>query len=90
MSIYVAAYDIQDNRRRAKVAKALLAFGHRVQESVFELWLEPAELPYLRITVGPLLRRGDCFDLFPVDERGPRRRESWQRPPDAWRPVLLL
>jgi CRISPR-associated protein Cas2 len=34
--MYLVAYDIPDNRRRGRLAEALLAFGVRVQESVFE------------------------------------------------------
>ncbi len=34
------SYDIVDNRRRAKVAKVLLDYGHRVQKSVFECDLD--------------------------------------------------
>ena len=32
---YVICYDIADDRRRDRVAKALLDYGPRVQESVF-------------------------------------------------------
>ena len=32
---YVVCYDIADDRRRARLASALLDFGTRVQESVF-------------------------------------------------------
>jgi CRISPR-associated protein Cas2 len=32
---YVVCYDIADDRRRERVAKALLDFGQRIQESVF-------------------------------------------------------
>lgn len=34
--LYVVSYDIPSNKRRLKVAKALLDFGSRVQYSVFE------------------------------------------------------
>jgi CRISPR-associated protein Cas2 len=33
--VLLVAYDIPDDRRRAKVAKVLLRFGRRVQYSVF-------------------------------------------------------
>ncbi len=32
----VIAFDVVDDRRRARLAKALLSFAHRVQKSVFE------------------------------------------------------
>jgi len=41
---YVIVYDIESNRRRAKVAKSLEQVGERVQYSVFEAWLTREEL----------------------------------------------
>jgi CRISPR-associated protein Cas2 len=35
--IYLVCYDIEDDRERNRVAKALLRHGRRVQYSVFEL-----------------------------------------------------
>ena len=37
---YVVCYDIADDRRRARVASALLDYGKRVQESVFMAHLD--------------------------------------------------
>ena len=37
---YLVSYDIPDNRRRTKLAKALKDFGDRVHFSVFEFILE--------------------------------------------------
>ena len=90
MSLFIAAYDIADDRRRRRVSRVLSGFGLRVQRSVFEVWLDPKDLPDFRQRVGALLRVQDEFDLFPVDERGSRTRISWQRPPDRWGPVLLM
>jgi CRISPR-associated protein Cas2 len=38
--MYLVAYDIPDDRRRGRLAQVLLAFGMRVQESVFECDLQ--------------------------------------------------
>jgi CRISPR-associated protein Cas2 len=46
-AFYVIAYDIANNKRRAKIARAMEALGARVQGSVFEAWLTPAELKKL-------------------------------------------
>lgn len=89
MSIYLASYDIGSNRRRRQVATLLLSYGHRIQESVFELWLDRDEMGELRARVGMLLDRSDSFELTPVDDRGPRRRYRWQRDIEPWAPVLL-
>lgn len=39
--LYVFCYDIANDRRRTRTATALEGLGVRVQESVFECWLEP-------------------------------------------------
>lgn len=90
MSLYVAAYDISHTGRRASVARILLAYGHRVQRSVYEVWLEPDEVRDLRREVGPYLEPHDRFDIFPIDERGSRRRVSWQQSPREYQPVILV
>ncbi len=89
MSLYVAAYDISHNGRRARVARVLLGYGDRVQKSVYEVWLEPDELRDLRREVGVYLSVDDDFQLFPIDERGSRKRTAWQRTPSQRQPVIL-
>lgn len=37
---FIVCYDISDDRRRARIATALLDFGSRVQESVFVATLD--------------------------------------------------
>ena len=90
MSLYVATYDISDNRRRTHVARVLLQYGTRLQRSVFEVWLEPAELDEFRREVGVLLAVADDFVLMPVDERGTRSTYSWQRPLQRFDAVILV
>lgn len=46
-SFFVIVYDIVQDKRRAKVARFLEAVGERVQKSVFEVYLTPAELAKL-------------------------------------------
>lgn len=90
MSLYVAAYDISDDRRRRQVSRFLLRFGPRLQESVFEVWLEPEELAEFRRELGTYLSAGDDFALLPIEARRCRERFQWQRPPREWKAVLLL
>lgn len=57
----LVAYDIPDDRRRAKVAKVLLRFGRRVQYCVF--WRSVGR-PNSTVTPG---RSSSCMGvLFPV------------------------
>jgi CRISPR-associated protein Cas2 len=90
MSLYVAAYDVSEDRRRNKVSKVLCQYGHRVQKSVFVVQVTPDELPDLRRQVGEHLGLDDQFDLFPVDERGSRRQWRWQEPITDYEPVLVI
>ncbi|MEI7988519.1 MAG: CRISPR-associated endonuclease Cas2 [Chloroflexota bacterium] len=43
-NFYVLAYDIADDKRRVKIAKAMEAIGERVQGSVFEAYLSTEDL----------------------------------------------
>ncbi|MFN9139116.1 MAG: CRISPR-associated endonuclease Cas2 [Planctomyces sp.] len=90
MSQYVAAYDVSNDRQRQRVSRVLEEYGVRVQRSVYLVWLTPEEVPELRRAIGPLLAATDQFDVFPVDERGVRRRFSWQRGQENCAPVIVV
>jgi len=90
MSVYIAAYDITRPKNRDAVATVLSRYGHRIQRSVFEVWLDPQEVGELRASVGAHLERSDSFDLLPIDDRGNRPRHRWQRPIELWTPVVAL
>ena len=90
MSVYVAAYDVSDNGRRRRVAKVLASYGRRVQESVFEVCVDPDELSDFRLRVGLCLAAIDQFDLYPLDLRDPNRRIRWMRSIDKPRTVIFL
>jgi CRISPR-associated protein Cas2 len=53
----VVSYDIPNDRRRTKVMKTLEGFGHRVQYSVFECELRPADLEKLKTRLKTLLEK---------------------------------
>ena len=64
MPLLLIAYDISDNRRRTRVAKALLRFGPRVQRSVFLARRgSAAEIAKL---LRPLLDPGDDVRIQPL------------------------
>ena len=90
MSLYVAAYDISRDWQRTRVAEILREYGRRIQRSVFEVEIEPAELDELLFRVGLHLAVNDAFDLFPIDRRFPRRRIAWQRDPAPEDPVIVI
>ena len=44
----IAAYDISSDHRRGRLAAEFQGWGYRLQESVFQLRIEPADLEVLR------------------------------------------
>lgn len=74
MARYLAAYDVSDDRQRTQVANVLSEFGFRLQWSVFEIDIDPEDLPVIRRRIGALLSPTDRFDLVPVDLRPDRHR----------------
>lgn len=53
----VVSYDIPNDRRRTRVMKTLEGFGHRVQYSVFECELRPADLDKLKARLKSLIQK---------------------------------
>lgn len=71
---FVVSYDVADNRRRRQLVELLKDYGRRVQESVFECALEPAELEQLRARLEELLdAEADSCRIYPVCDRCAQR-----------------
>lgn len=51
----LVAYDVVDDRRRTRLAKALEAYGDRVQYSVFVIDAEPVRIGRMRRRIGELI-----------------------------------
>lgn len=65
----VVSYDIPDDKRRIKVMKTLEGYGHRVQYSVFECALRPADLERLKARVQELIdEQQDDIRFYPMCE----------------------
>jgi len=60
----VVSYDIPSDRRRLKVMKTLEGFGARVQYSVFECRLKPAEIAEMRKRLKRLAGKQDSVRLY--------------------------
>jgi CRISPR-associated protein Cas2 len=76
---FVLAYDIADDKRRARIAKEMEAVGERVQGSVFEAWLSDGELEKLLKRVKKVLRQEeDSLRIYQLCEacRGKARTEG--------------
>lgn len=64
-TFYVLTYDISDDKRRLKIAKLMESVGDRVQHSVFEAYLTPAELEKLLKRVRKVLsEREDSVRVY--------------------------
>jgi len=65
----VVSYDIHDDKRRTKVMKTLAGYGERVQYSVFECELRPADLDRLKERLRDLIdERQDDVRFYPLCE----------------------
>ena len=68
-TFYVLAYDITDNRRRAKVVKLLESLGFRVQGSVFEGYINSQEIERLIRRLSLVIDRdSDSMRIYPLCE----------------------
>jgi CRISPR-associated protein Cas2 len=66
-TLYVIAYDIPNDRRRAKVLKTLRGFGQWTQYSVFECFLSAKELVLLHEKLRKLIRPDeDSVRFYPL------------------------
>ncbi len=86
----VIAYDISDDRRRARMHALLLGYGVPVQESVFECVLRPAEITRLKARVRRIARvRTDRVAFYTLCPRCAGSSEYLAGPrPDA--PLALV
>ena len=65
----VIAYDIEDDRRRRHVATLLEEWGVRVEKSVFECLLSPADLRSVRHRIETLTESDDRVRYYAVCAR---------------------
>lgn len=67
MHLYLACFDISDDRNRHRAGKQLLRHGQRVQESVFEIMIKSAnEIDSLRDRLEPLIEEGDDLRFYHI------------------------
>lgn len=73
---YLVCYDISNDLRLRRVHKTMCGFGDRLQYSVFECRLSPADLARCRHALGRLIHAREdqvlFVDLGPAEGRGER------------------
>ncbi len=77
--LHVVCYDITSNRLRARISADLEELGVRVQGSVFEIWMTPAQARRLGERLGKLIDKGDSLRLYPIPRVGLRAAQSHGR-----------
>jgi CRISPR-associated protein Cas2 len=88
---YCVAYDVPDDRRRERVASWLEGWGERVQKSVFELELRPAEYQRMRQGLLRLIDREiDSVRVYHLGYRGYRQIETLSGQPAKPQPRFLI
>ncbi len=90
-SFFLLAYDIADNKRRAKIARLMESLGERVQGSVFEAYLTPAELEKIVSRSGKVMKmEEDSLRIYTVCEAcRPRLKTLGQGKPTP-PPALMI
>lgn len=73
----VVAYDISDDKRRAKVAEVILSFGARIQGSVYELWLDERRVERMWAMIEEELKPGDLVRCYSICAACRRRIRSY-------------
>lgn len=67
--LYLAAYDIRDDRRRCRALALMRGYATGGQKSAYEIWLTHGEKRELLAGVELLLGREDRFMLLRLDPR---------------------
>lgn len=74
MRLWVISYDIADDKRRYRLARHLARSMQRVQESVFEGWLNACEIERVIAEAKPILNlEEDRLRAYPLSVRTPER-----------------
>lgn len=89
--LYVVAYDIPDDRRRARVHRALSGFGRWTQYSVFECHLTDKERVMMLEKVRRLLKPGeDSLRVYPLCQACRAKVETIGSPKPEEVKVIIL
>lgn len=71
MAVFLVCYDISDDRERDRVARVLCRHGHRVQESVFELFrMDATRHRQLRDTLQAIVSDTRSLRFYRIGQAG--------------------
>ncbi len=85
--MHIIAYDITKDGKRVKLAKILLDYGDRVQDSVFEADIGPRDVTFIVKSSADLIDSSDSLRIYPICKACAQRivaigRQSPDIPPD--------
>lgn len=82
MRLWIVVYDIADDRRRNRIARVLGKRLERVQESVFEGWLDAVDMRRLLADIAALIEpKADAVRAYPLAMRDAGRRGTLGQQP---------
>ncbi len=77
----ILAYDVSDNRDRARLAQFLEEHMTRVQDSLFEGWMTRAEARRIARMAAALVGEGESIRLYLIARGGVAACDAWGFPP---------
>lgn len=81
-TLYIVAYDIPNDRRRARIHKTLCGFGAWTQYSLFECYLDARELVRLHAKLDDLINPDeDSVRIYPLCQACQKAVETIGSPP---------
>ena len=63
-NFFLVSYDISDDKRRSRIARLMLGYGERIQQSVFCCQLNKREMLRLQEEIKQLIHHADDQVLF--------------------------
>ncbi|MGY0399568.1 MAG: CRISPR-associated endonuclease Cas2 [Ostreibacterium sp.] len=88
---YIVCYDISSHKRRYRVSKLLQHHGHRVQHSVFEIYIRrDSEFKTLKKQLKKQMGKDDSIRLYHFPENARRRSQSLDNKKIAYFPSTII
>ena len=88
--VIVVAYDISDDKRRARAANTILGYGGRVRASVYDVWVTRQQRERLWTALGKLAAKEDQVRMYPLCAGCMERVQSYGMESPQWTPALIV
>jgi CRISPR-associated protein Cas2 len=71
---YIICYDIEDTKKRNKLAKWLTNYGVRVQKSVFEAYLNDIDFEQMLLGAEPYIDSNDSLRIYELTQSSYKKK----------------